>query len=180
MNLFLFSLILISISPAKVERAVLDHLNNHFPLTSAEYVCDFSRLNLDRVPASDSVEITGYGKEVPRGQVVVFFSFFKEGDRVYKTNGTVRVGVLKEVLTSSVPIKPGEPISKDNVGFEIRDIASENDEPLASIDELLGKVASKYIPSGKILLKSSVRMPPVVSPGDVVNILYKSGSLSLS
>ncbi len=180
MRIFLLPIILISITSADVEKAVLDHLNGHFPLSDAEYVCDFSRMDLSRVPEADSVDITGYGKERPRGQVVVFFSFFNKGERVYKTNGTVRVGILKRVLTSAIPIKPGEPFSEENVRYEIRDIASVINEPVVSTEETSDKIASKYIPSGKIITRSSLKTPPVVSPGDMVEILYDRGALTLT
>lgn len=179
MRIFLLPLILFSINSADVERAVFDHLNNHFPLQNADYVCDFSRLDLSRVPEADSVEINGYGKEKPKGQVVVFFSFFNKGERVYRTNGTVRIGILKEVLTASVPIKMGEPFTDDNTGYEIRDIASSNNEPLESRDMVSGKVASRYIPAGKIITVSLLKTPPVVSPGDVVEIIYDERVFSL-
>jgi flagella basal body P-ring formation protein FlgA len=180
MRIFLFPIILIAINSADVEQAVYNHLNKHFPLSRAEYVCDFSRLDLSRIPEADSVEINGYGKDMPKGQVVVFFSFYKEGKRVYRTNGTVRVGILSEVLTTSVPIKMGEPFTEGNTRYEIRDIASVIDEPLESRDMYEGKVASKYIPSGKIITKSSLKTPPIVSPGDMVEIFYDKGALSLT
>jgi flagella basal body P-ring formation protein FlgA len=180
MRIFLLPIILISISSADVERAVLEHLNDHFPLHDAEYVCDFSRFDLSRIPESDSVAIDGYGKDKPEGQVVVFFSFYNGGKRVYKTNGTVRVGILKRVLTSAIPIKPGEAFSDENVTYEIRDIASVIDEPVISKEETADKIASKYIPSGKIITRSSLKTPPVVTPGDMVEIIYDKGALSLN
>jgi len=179
MKIFLLPIILISITSGDVEKAVLDHLNSHFPLYDAEYVCDFSRLDLSRVPQADSVAINGYGKEKPKGQVVVFFSFYNKGERVYRINGTVRVGILKKVLTASVPIKMAEPFTKKNTRHEIRDIALNNDEPAVSKEEILDKIASKYIPSGKIITKSLLKTPPVVSRGDMVEIYYDKGTLSL-
>ncbi|UCC78323.1 MAG: flagellar basal body P-ring formation protein FlgA [Candidatus Zixiibacteriota bacterium] len=179
MRIFLLPFILFSINSADVEKAVLEHLYGHFPLQNADYVCDFSRLDISRIPEADSVEINGYGKERPKGQVVVFFSFFNKGERVYRTNGTVRVGILKEVLTASVPIKMGEPFTDENTGYEIRDIASSNDEPVELKDNISGKVASRFIPAGKIITLSSLKTPPVVSPGDVVEILYDERAFSL-
>jgi len=179
MKIFLLPLVLISISASNVEKAVLDHLNNHFPIADAEYVCDFSRLDLSRVPESDSVAINGYGKDKPEGQVVVFFSFYNDGERVYKTNGTVRVGILKKVLISAVPVKSGEPFTEENLEYETRDIALIGDEPVKSKKELSGKVASKYIPSGKIITRSSAKSAPVVTPGDMVGIYYDNGPFSL-
>lgn len=180
MKIFLLPIVLFSITTADVEQAVLDHLNAHYPVQDAEYVCDFSRINLSRIPESDSVAVDGYGKENPKGQVVVYFSYFKNGNRVYKTNGTVRVGVLKRVLISTVPVKSGMSFSSDNIKYETRDIARAFEEPFNSEEKLFRMVASKYIPPGRIITKSLAKMRPVVSKGERLRVLYRKGSLNLT
>ncbi|GEM_PF-1728362 len=179
MKIFLIPIVLFSITTADVEQAVLNHLNAHYPVFDAEYVCDFSRIDLSKIPEYDSVSVDGYGKENPKGQVVVYFSYFKNGSNVYKTNGTVRVGVLKKVLTSTVPVKSGMPFSSDNIKYETRDIARVYEEPFSSEEELLGMVASKYIPSGRIITKSLAKITPVVSKGEMLRVLYRKGALNL-
>ncbi len=179
MKIFLYPLVLISLGAADIERAVTDHLKAHYPLEKAEYICDFSRLNLRQVPEFDSVAIDGYGKDLPRGQVVVRFSFFNRGERIYKTNGTVKVGILKNVLTASTPIKSGMPLDMENLIFQQRDISELNEEPLVLSEQLINKVALNYIPSGRIITASLAGDHPAVRPGDKVEIIYNSGSLTL-
>ena len=186
MKILLLPLILLTVSQHDVERAVMSHLNGHFPLSDAEYVCDFSRIDYSRLsdgPAgieTDSVAVDGYGKEKPEGQVVVFFSLFKDGQKVGRTNGTVRVGILKKVMTSAVPIKSGDPITLENVIYEIRDIASTSDEPVISDQETTGKVASRFIPAGKIVTRTMLKDPPLINPGDQVEIIFDNGRFSLN
>ncbi len=179
MKIFLLPFVLISITSANMERAVLDHLNKYYPVTDAEYVCDFSRINTSRIPESDSVAVDGYGKENPRGQVVVYFSYFNNGKRVFKTNGTVRVGLLKRTLISTAPIKSGAPFTAENLKYETRDIASSDGNLFSHKEELIGMVASKFIPAGRVITRSDSKKAPLVTRGDMVRILYNRGALSL-
>lgn len=179
MKIFLLPLILIAFSDSDIEKTISDHINSHYPIENAEYVCDFSRLNIPQVERFDSVAVDGYGKNVPAGNTVVRLSFYKDGSRIYSSAGTIKVGILKEVLTSKTPIKAGELITADMIGLETRDI-SDIDESVFESSEKLGQViASRYIPPGRIITGSIVAEPPLVVPGDMVEIRYKKGSLLL-
>lgn len=179
MKFFLLPLVLFALSDADVEKTISEHLNSRYPVENAEYICDFSRLNLTGIDKFDSVAIDGYGKDIPRGNTVVRLSFFNDGSRTRTTAGTIKVGLLKEVLTSKTPIKTGDLITADMVAPQLRDIAGIKESVFDSIDMLGEVVATRYIPPGRILTGTLVAEPPVVVPGDMVEIRFKKGSLTL-
>ncbi|MEE9554272.1 MAG: flagellar basal body P-ring formation chaperone FlgA [candidate division Zixibacteria bacterium] len=179
MKLFLLPLVLFGLIDADVEKVITNHLNIHYPIENAEYVCDFSRLRFKDTNKFDSVAVDGYGKDIPAGNTVVRLSFFKDGSREHTSAGTIKIGILKEVLTSKAPIKAGEIISEDMVATQIRDIAQIKELVFDSVDMLGEVVATRYIPPGRIITGSSVAEPPVVVPGDMVEIRYKKGPLLL-
>ncbi len=180
MRLFLLPLILLALTGADVEEAIMGHLNANYPVDDAEYICDFSRLNLDRLPEFDSVAVDGYGKDIPRGNVVVRLSFLQNGGRIHRTAGTIKVGVLKHVLTAAVSIKAGEAVDSNNVVFQLRDISSMDESAFESMAQLGEVIASRFIPAGRIITRSTVSEPPVVKIGDMVEIHYSKGPLSLN
>ena len=102
MRLFLLPIVLIALTGADVEKTIMAHLNANYPVDGAEYVGDFSRLNLGQLAEFDSVAVDGYGKDIPRGNVVVNLSLFQNGERMHRTAGTVKIGILKQVLTAAV------------------------------------------------------------------------------
>ncbi len=171
--------IIIALNNADIEKTILSNLNQRFPLTNAQYVCDFSRLNLTNMPVSDSVAIDGYGKDKPKGLVVIRLSFFRNGERVFKTAGTVNVGILKKVMSAAMPIKGGEKLTTDKIIFETRDVSSLNDASLDSLPQLDGKIAAKFIQSGATLTASMLASPPLVNPGDQVEIQFSNGDITL-
>lgn len=180
MRLFLLPLVLFALTGADVEEAIMGHLNANYPVDGAEYVCDFSRLNLDRLAEFDSVAVDGYGKEIPRGNVVVRLSFFRDGERIHRTAGTIKVGVLKQVLTAAVSVKAGETVDSNKVVLQLRDISSLDESAFESMAQLGEVIASRFIPAGRIITKSTVSEPPVVNIGDIVEIHYRKGPLSLN
>lgn len=180
MRLFLLPLILLALTGADIEETIMGHLNANYPVDDAEYVCDFSRLNLDRLPEFDSVAVDGYGKDIPRGNVVVRLSFFQNGGRIHRTAGTIKVGVLKHVLIAAVSVKAGETVDSNNVVFQLRDISSLDESAFESMAQLGEVIASRFIPAGRIITRSTVSEPPVVKIGDMVEIHYSKGLLSLN
>lgn len=180
MRLFLLPFVLFAMTGTDVEESIMGHLKANYPVDGAEYVCDFSRLNLNRLTEFDSVAVDGYGKDIPRGNVVVRLSFFQKGERLHRTAGTVKIGILKQVLTAAVSVKVGETIDPGKVALQLRDISSLDQSTFESLDQLGDVIASRFIPAGRIITGSSVSEPPVVSIGDIVKIHYNKGPLSLN
>ena len=179
MKIFLLPLLLIALSDADIEKTISDHINSRYPLDNAEYVCDFSRLNIPKMDRFDSVAVDGYGKNAPAGNTVVRLSFYKDGSRIYSSAGTIKVGILKKVLTSKTPIRAGVLITADMIGSETRDISYIDESVFESFENLGEVIAARYIPPGRIITGSLVAEPPLVVPGDMVEIRYKKGSLLL-
>lgn len=180
MRLFLLPIVLIALTGADVEKTIMAHLNANFPVDGAEYVGDFSRLNLGSLAEFDSVAVDGYGKDIPRGNLVMRLSFFQNGERMHRTAGTVKIGILKQVLTAAVSIKAGEAIEPGMLALQTRDISPLDESAFESKDQLSELIASRYIPAGRIITKSSVSESPVVNIGDIVKIHYSKGSLSMN
>jgi flagella basal body P-ring formation protein FlgA len=179
MRLFLLPLVLLALTGADVEEAIMGHLKANYPVDGAKYVCDFSRLDLDQLAEFDSVAVDGYGKDIPGGNVIVRLSFFQNGERTYRTAGTIKVGILKPVLTAAVSIKAGEAVDSSKVILQLRDISSLDESTFEYMGQLGDVVASKFIPAGRIITGSSISEPPVVNIGDVVEIRYSKGPLLL-
>jgi flagella basal body P-ring formation protein FlgA len=180
MRFIFLPIILIALSGADIEKAVMADLNSHFPLTNSQYACDFSHLYLGVLPDYDSVTVDGYGKDVPKGQSVVRLSFFHAGERIHKSTGSIKIGILKTVLITTGPIKAGEQFTPDKLGTETRDIATLDEMPLEFSSMLQGKVATHFIPSGRILTASLAQEPPAIHIGDHVEIQITKGPVLLS
>lgn len=180
MKFILLPIILIALNGSDIEKAVIADINSHFPLTNSQYACDFSHLYLGVLPDFDSVAIDGYGKDIPKGQTVVRLSFFHAGERVHKSTGSIKIGILKPVLITSGPIKAGDQFTSDRLSTETRDIASLDEAPLESPSMLQGKVATHFIPSGRILTASLAQAPPAIHVGDHVEIQITKGPVLLS
>jgi flagella basal body P-ring formation protein FlgA len=179
MRYFIWPLLLFAINGSDIEQAIMQNLNQNYPLEKAQYVCDFSHLNISNLPQSDSVAVDGFGKDNPRGQVAVRLSFFQQGKRVYQTAASIKIGVLEPVYVVARPIKSGEAITAEELTIETRDIASLDEVPVQSIDELTGMVSTRYLTPGKPLTVSSIQRPPTLKSGDHVRIRFSKGSLIL-
>ena len=179
MRFILLPIILIALNGADIEKVIIADLNSRFPLTNSQYACDFSHLYLGVLPDYDSVAVDGYGKDVPKGQTVVRLSFFHAGERVHKSTGSIKVGIVKLVLITTGPIKAGEQFSSDRLSTETRDISTLDEMPLESPTVLQGKVATHFIPSGRMLTASLAQAPPAIHVGDHVEIQITKGPVIL-
>ncbi len=168
MRHFIWPILLLALGAPDIERAVMENLCRNYPVENAQYVCDLSRLDLSRIPASDSVVVDGFGKDAPRGQMVARLSFFKEHKRVYQTAVSIKVGILRPVLVTSSSIRAEEPITGYKI--ETRDVASIDETPFERPGQLEGLVASHFIPAGRALVPSALKRPPTMKSGEPVRI----------
>ena len=180
MRHFLWPLLLISIGAGDVQRDIVKYLEQYYPLDSGQYVCDAAAVNFTSEMNYDSVAIDGFGKEPPRGLVVAKLSFYSAGKLINRSNISVKIGIIKPVLVTSKIIKADEPVTRENVSFQMRDIAGYSDQPLCELEQLSGMVASHYLASGREITKSMIMMPPAMKIGDKVEIKYSHGAILLT
>jgi flagella basal body P-ring formation protein FlgA len=179
MRYFLWPILLIA-AGVDVEGVIIKYLNQYYPVENAQYVCDISRLSPVDITGFDSVGVDGFGKDCPKGQVVVRLSYYKDGLASYKAAASVNIGILKPVIVAGRAIKPGEALDADKLGLETRNIAELSDAPIEAAEAIRGMIASHFIPAGRIITSTSIQMPPALITGDHIMIKYSRGSLTLS
>jgi predicted transcriptional regulator with HTH domain len=108
---FLLPIVLVSLGSADIERAILQYLNSHYPLSGAEYVCELTGAAQVQLEF-DSVSVEGFGKENPGGQTTARLNFQIKGERIKSSAIGVRIGILKQVLVASQPIGACEKIDE--------------------------------------------------------------------
>lgn len=103
-----------------------------------------------------------------------------DGD-VYKSIGMMyNVNLFKNVVVAKRNIKKGDVVSGDLVRMETVETTRLTVESFDSVDEVVGKVASRSISSGNVVTKDVVKNISAVKKGDSVIILIGTAGFEIA
>jgi len=92
---------------------------------------------------------------------------------------TADVQIKLPVLVTTRPLHRGDTLKADMYQLKQIELNQAPDEYFRDPIELKGKVAAKYIPSGKPITRGSVMLPPLVTAGKPVTLTIRRKSLTL-
>jgi flagella basal body P-ring formation protein FlgA len=89
------------------------------------------------------------------------------------------IKIFQQVLVAKAPIGRGTLINQADVALERTSTAGMVQAPLTRIEAVLGAEATREIRPGTVLTASMFRLPNVIKAGDMVNIVYTNGDLTI-
>lgn len=134
----------------------------------------------DRLAGSDTSEISGLrlpASELPRGYLTA------EAELESEENSTAQlqlhVSVRRQVAVAARRIGAGEKITAEIVRQRTMDLTRLRELPADLPDALEGREAARLIQEGSVILRSDLRRPAAVEPGDPVTMIYRSGGMEI-
>ncbi len=109
------------------------------------------------------------------------FSIYFHIDGQPVQNCTVRgkMELITDVVTTIGTIRRGELIQADQVELTPKNILI-LDRPFTQMQDVIGKLAKRTLPTGRPLREGDCTAPPVVSEGQFVKIIAQKGQLRIS
>jgi len=92
----------------------------------------------------------------------------------------VQVTLYDSVLVTTRRLKRHDVVTPHDVELQRLPIKSNKDKPLTDISGVIGKRASKALPTGRVLTSGAVEDMPLVRRGDKVTVRYQSNQLLLT
>lgn len=89
------------------------------------------------------------------------------------------IKVFQQVLVAKAPIGRGSMVNQADVGLERTSTAGMAQAPLTRLEAVLGAEATREIRPGTVLTASMFRLPTIIKAGDMVNIIYTNGDLTI-
>ncbi|SMO58914.1 flagellar basal body P-ring formation chaperone FlgA [Fodinibius sediminis] len=118
--------------------------------------------------------------ELPRGYQKAVVHFHDADQQARSTQVQLYIRLHRKVPVVQQPIERGEVITAENLSWELRDITSLRKDPVASIDELHGQSARRFIAGGSILFKQEIQPTPLVQAGDRVQLIYTKDGVAIN
>lgn len=132
----------------------------------------------DRLAGSDTSEIGGLrlpASELPRG----YLNAEAELDSEENTAVQLHVSVKRKVPVATRRISAGEKITPEIVRQRTMDLTGLRELPADLQGALEGREAARLIQEGSVILRSDLRRPASVEPGDPVTLIYRSGGMEI-
>ena len=114
------------------------------------------------------------------GNVILALHLFVNGEPVRKLWVNATVSVMADVVTVARPLGRNQYIRLDDIRVERRDLAGLGSETIRKVEEALGNRTTRMIHPGTVLQASMIDQPPVVKRGDIVRIIAKTGSMTIT
>jgi flagella basal body P-ring formation protein FlgA len=113
------------------------------------------------------------------GSMLFTLGQYTEGMLEQKYGVSIEVHPFKEVITASSHLPFGKPIHRGDLQLQMRDINSVQGTPYVEAKAVIGKVTKRGLSPGEVITERDVRDNPVVSKGDLVELLYKNGVIEV-
>jgi len=93
---------------------------------------------------------------------------------------TATAALAEKLPVAALTIYPGQPISEDMLTEQaFTDGTSAAYPVVATVDELVGKVARRTLLPGKLIARTAIGEPELVSRGTIVRAVLSTGSLQM-
>ena len=114
------------------------------------------------------------------GTIQVRFNALWQGDVVGEANASVRGILYGPALVARTTLTRGDVIAPGEVEITETDLTRLSDPPLRSRSALIGFVPERSIAEGRPLTASMLRVIPIVRRGDLVLLVAKRGTLTVT
>lgn len=134
----------------------------------------------DRLAGADSSEIGSVrlpATELPRGYLTAEVAMDGSGESPESVQ--LYVEVRKKVPVALRRIGSGESIDREFVEYREMDITMLRELPAGDSGDLEGKAAARFLPEGSVLLRSDIKLPAAVEPGDPITLIYRRNGMEI-
>lgn len=114
------------------------------------------------------------------GRTTLMVAIFLDGVQCKLVPVSVDVRFIAPVVVASRTIQRYEVINPDMVRVEKQEIHNPNSLAASTVEDVLGKVASRTIPAGSVIERDIIANPPVISRGMRVTIVATRGSVTIT
>lgn len=148
------------------------------PRVSIETASLDPRLTMPSCNKQLAVELNGNRAIPAYGRVSVKVSC--QGERPWAKYLSATIRLFDEVVTLRHAVTRGEVLSADDLLLRELDISQERREPIRDPQLALGKTVKQSLQSGGVLSEELLLDPVIVSRGDLVEIVARSGGITIS
>lgn len=134
----------------------------------------------DRLAEADTSEIGGLrlpASELPRGYLTAEVEL--ESVENSSVQLQLHVSVRRKVPVAARRISAGEKLTAEIVRQRTMDLTRLRELPADVPGALEGREAARLIQEGSVILRSDLRRPAAVEPGDPVTMIYRSGGMEI-
>jgi len=114
------------------------------------------------------------------GSTILALHLFVNGEPVRKMWVNATISVMADVVTVVRPLGKHQHIELEDIRVERRDLTGLGSDTIRSVEDALGNRAERMIYPGTVLQTGMIDQPPVVKRGDIVKIIAKTGSMTIT
>ncbi len=119
------------------------------------------------------------GDAKARGQAGIDLRILVDKERYRTIPLTYSIHVYGTAVTARRTIFPGEEINVENAVLQKVQLPGEPEEPVHSFEALKGRLSGKTIEAGAVVTVQDLRLVPLVEKGQAVDVILKSGLLTI-
>ena len=120
-----------------------------------------------------------YGS-VQEGTLFVPVSVEVNGQTVQSSSITFRVHRKEPVLIANRDLEPRDILKPEDVTLRDTDMLPGAPEPVLQVDDAVGKRVTRRVLAGAVLPANALDIPPVISAGDNVTLLFLIGAVKIT
>jgi flagella basal body P-ring formation protein FlgA len=114
------------------------------------------------------------------GPTVMRLVLYVNGEPVRKLPVQATIAVMADVVTVAAAIGKHQHIEAQDLAIVSRNRADLPSDIVTDLDDALGNRATRMIYPGTVLQTSMIALPPMVRRGDVVKIVARTGSMTIT
>lgn len=173
----------IHIPPDQIEMFVKDYLASR-PFFSEDHIrisgIDVPQKGVSLPKGDMDVDITPLNPGQSSDIQAVYIHFRVNGSPIKRVLATVRMEVIREVVVTRNPIARNHTISNEDITVLRMNISGLPHDVAMGVDDVVGKMAKRYIGANKVLRSEWIDSPTIVDKGDRVLMVAQMGTLRIT
>ena len=114
------------------------------------------------------------------GRTVLALHLFVDGEPFRRVWVNATISVMADVVTVVRPLGKQQPIAREDLAVQPRDLAQLPADVVRRVEEVIGNRTTRMIYPDTILESGMFVAPPLVQRGDIVKIVARSGPLTIT
>lgn len=113
------------------------------------------------------------------GNVPITIAVLVDGREAKRGVVTTRVRADRKVYLVGRPMRRGALVHREDLRVEVRDVSDIPSDAVLSPEKIIGHRTTRALGSGLVWQKSHLRMPQLVSRGQIVRLNFRTGALAI-
>ncbi|NNL66228.1 MAG: flagellar basal body P-ring formation protein FlgA [Myxococcales bacterium] len=113
------------------------------------------------------------------GNVPITISVFVDGREAKRGVVTTRVRADRKVYLVGRPMRGGALVHRDDLRVEVRDVSDIPSGAVLDPEDIVGHRTTRALGSGLVWQKNHLRVPQLVSRGQIVRLNFRTGALAI-